>query len=435
MENTIQLSETEDGEALEFNSTSYAELPIDMRFNDGHLVTIVTYSILMMISAAGNITVLITTMKKNQKAKSRIQTLIMHLSIADLLVTFLMMPLEIGWAATVSWEAGDAMCRIMAFFRIFGLYLSSFVIICISIDRYYAVMRPLQVLDAYRRGKIMLVLAWIGSVLCSLPQMLVFRVETHPNFTWFTQCIAINTFPSYVHQVSYNLFGMVMMYWVPLIVIFYTYTSIFVEICRRSQERSEDKLRRSSSGFLSRARVRTLKMTITIIAVFIICWSPYYVMSVWYWIDPSSARHVDRRIQRALFFFACTNSSMNPIIYGIFNIRQKNKAKLQSHPLLRPINTTVELPVVAGVQPPSRPGRSRRCPCQPNFWINDERDVRQVEQRRLDERVDDIDVIPPRIHILLQKWISAVALLRTVSDDTAFADAVQTRCKSCVQGR
>lgn len=87
MENSIQ-SETEDGESLEaFNSTSYAELPIDMRFNDGHLVTIVTYSILMMISAAGNITVLITTMKKNRKTKSRIQTLIMHLSIADLLVS------------------------------------------------------------------------------------------------------------------------------------------------------------------------------------------------------------------------------------------------------------------------------------------------------------------------------------------------------------
>lgn len=46
-----------------------------------------------------------------------------------------MMPLEIGWSITVSWEAGDAMCRIMAFFRIFGLYLSSFVIVCISIDR------------------------------------------------------------------------------------------------------------------------------------------------------------------------------------------------------------------------------------------------------------------------------------------------------------
>jgi len=46
-----------------------------------------------------------------------------------------MMPFEIGWAITVTWEAGDAMCRIMAFFRMFGLYLSSFVIICISVDR------------------------------------------------------------------------------------------------------------------------------------------------------------------------------------------------------------------------------------------------------------------------------------------------------------
>lgn len=50
-------------------------------------------------------------------------------------VTFLMMPLEIGWAITVSWKAGDAMCRIMAFFRVFGLYLSSFVLVCISMDR------------------------------------------------------------------------------------------------------------------------------------------------------------------------------------------------------------------------------------------------------------------------------------------------------------
>ncbi|XP_011637381.1 gonadotropin-releasing hormone II receptor isoform X1 [Pogonomyrmex barbatus] len=342
MGNVMQLDKTQDGENLKCNDT---ELPIDMRFNDGHIVTIVTYSILMVISAAGNISVLIMTIIKKRKSKSRIQNLVMHLSIADLFVTFLMMPLEIGWASTVSWEAGDAMCRIMAFFRIFGLYLSSYIIICISIDRYYAVMRPLQILDD-RRGKILLILAWIGSILCSMPQMLVFSLEKHPNHTCYTQCVTFNTFPSYMHQVSYSLFGMVTMYWFPLIVIFYTYTSIFLEICRRSKERIEDKIRRSSNGFLSRARVRTLKMTITIIAVFIICWSPYYVMSVWYWIDRPSALKVDLRIQRALFFFACTNSSMNPIIYGIFNIRQRNKAKLQSHPLLKP-NTTMELPVVA----------------------------------------------------------------------------------------
>ena len=40
-----------------------------------------------------------------------------------------------------------------------------------------------------------------------------------------------------------------------------------------------------------------------------------------FWIDPESAKSMDARIQRALFVFASTNSCMNPIVYGIFNIR------------------------------------------------------------------------------------------------------------------
>lgn len=45
------------------------------------------------------------------------------------------MPLEISWAITVVWIAGDITCRIMMFFRTFGLYLSSFILVCISLDR------------------------------------------------------------------------------------------------------------------------------------------------------------------------------------------------------------------------------------------------------------------------------------------------------------
>lgn len=70
-------------------------------------------------------------------------------------------------------------------------------------------------------------------------QMLVFHLETHPNYTCYTQCITFNFFPSHLHEISYNLFGMLIMYWFPLIVIFYTYSSIFMEICRRSKEKNE----------------------------------------------------------------------------------------------------------------------------------------------------------------------------------------------------
>ncbi|XP_012272111.1 gonadotropin-releasing hormone II receptor isoform X2 [Orussus abietinus] len=312
--------------AIMATNHSELELPIDMRFNEGHVVSIVTYSVLMVVSAIGNSTVLFLILKRKRSARTRINSMLLHLAIADLLVTFLMMPLEIGWAATVSWKAGDAMCRIMSFFRMFGLYLSSFVLVCISIDRYYAILKPLQLTDINRRGKLMLTGAWGCSVVCSMPQMLVFHVETHPNFTWYEQCVTYNTFPSYTHELTYSLFGMVTMYAFPLIVIIYTYSSILAEIYRKSQESDADRIRRSSLGFLERARIRTLKMTIIIVVVFFVCWTPYYVMSLWYWIDRDSAKRVDQRIQKGLFLFACTNSCMNPIVYGAFNIRRGKKA-------------------------------------------------------------------------------------------------------------
>lgn len=89
----------------------------------------------MVLSSIGNITVLVMLIKRRMKRPSRIDTMLTHLAVADLLVTLLMMPLEIGWAITVTWQAGDLMCRIMMFARVFGLYLSSFVLVCISVDR------------------------------------------------------------------------------------------------------------------------------------------------------------------------------------------------------------------------------------------------------------------------------------------------------------
>ncbi|XP_008556953.1 adipokinetic hormone/corazonin-related peptide receptor variant I [Microplitis demolitor] len=300
-----------------------SELPIDMQFNEGHLLSIVTYSILMVISIAGNTTVLVLIIERRKTNQSRINTLLLHLAIADLLVTLLMMPLEIGWAATVSWRAGDLMCRIMAFFRVFGIYLSSFVLVCISIDRYYAVLKPMQLINIDRREKLMLIGAWVGAVLCSAPQTLVFHVQRHPDFPWYEQCITYHfLFSNVTQEVGYSVFSMIMMYCFPLVVIIYTYTSILIEIHSKTRENSKDKIRRSSIGFLGRARIRTLKMTIIIVAVFFICWTPYYIMSIWYWIDRQSASKLDQKIQKGLFLFACTNSCMNPIVYGAFNIRR-----------------------------------------------------------------------------------------------------------------
>lgn len=299
-------------------SRNVSALPIDMQFNPGHRLQIGVYSILMVVSAIGNITVLTLLIKRRLKSHTRLDMMLTHLAIADLLVTFLMMPLEIAWAWTVQWVAGDIMCRLMAFFRTFGLYLSSYVLVCISVDRYFAVLQPLKLSKA--RGKIMIIGAWMFSTVCSSPQALVFHVEPHPKVSWFLQCVTYNSWNGN-YQFIYNILGMVFMYALPLLTIICSYASIYMEIFRHSRMPNSDGFRRSSIDVLGRAKRRTLKMTITIVTVFAICWTPYYVMSVWYWLDASSAYSVDQRVQKGLFLFACTNSCMNPIVYGVYNIK------------------------------------------------------------------------------------------------------------------
>ncbi|KAM7354250.1 adipokinetic hormone receptor isoform 2-T3 [Cochliomyia hominivorax] len=293
----------------------------DMIFNDGHRLSITVYSFLFVISAIGNSTVLYLLTKRRLRGPSRIDIMLMHLAIADLMVTFLLMPLEIAWAYTVQWKSTDFVCRLMSFFRVFGLYLSSFVLVCISIDRYYAIIKPLKL--STNRGRIMLVIAWCSSILCSLPQAYVFHLEEHPTVKGYYQCVTFHSFASEFHKLFYNIANMCAMYACPLITFIYCYGAIYLEIYRKSQRivKGIERFRRSNDDVLSRAKKRTLKMTITIVIVFIICWTPYYIICMWYWIDKSSVDEVSSLIRKGLFIFACTNSCMNPIVYGAFNIR------------------------------------------------------------------------------------------------------------------
>ena len=99
---------------------------------------IVIYSIIFLIASVGNTTsfVALLFMNKKQKlklTKTRIRLILLNLCVGDLMVSYIILPLEIIWAITDSWLAGDFVCKLMMFLRTFGLYLSSFMIITITI--------------------------------------------------------------------------------------------------------------------------------------------------------------------------------------------------------------------------------------------------------------------------------------------------------------
>lgn len=62
--------------------------------------------------------------------------------------------------------------------RAFCLYLSSNVLVCVSLDRCFAVIYPLRVSAARKRGKTMLAGAWIIALINALPQVNIIKHKT-----------------------------------------------------------------------------------------------------------------------------------------------------------------------------------------------------------------------------------------------------------------
>ncbi|XP_045501445.1 adipokinetic hormone/corazonin-related peptide receptor variant I-like [Colias croceus] len=293
-------------------------------------VVITTYGILMAIGGLGNLAVLVT-LARSRRRKSRVDLLMTHLAVADVCVTCGVIPLEIGWKYTNAWLAGNMMCKVLLVMRAFGLYLSSNVLVCISLDRYFAVVYPLRLSEARRRSKQMLYCAWAVALACSLPQSLVFRVKRHPYVAGFEQCVSFDAFASARLEIAYNVFCACAMYFVPLLVITACYVRIFCEIQASSKELTDKqeytngianvRLRRSDRRVLERARQRTLRMTLIIVFVFALCWLPYATMAMWYMVDRDSASRVPAQVQDLLFAMAVSNSCMNPLVYGTYTLR------------------------------------------------------------------------------------------------------------------
>ncbi|XP_035168117.1 gonadotropin-releasing hormone receptor-like isoform X1 [Oxyura jamaicensis] len=334
---------------------------------------------LFALSAGCNLAVLRAAGGRRGARRSHIRLLLRHLAAADLLVTVAVMPLDAVWNITLQWRAGDLACRLLMYLRLLAMYASAFVTVVISLDRQAAILHPLAIARARRRNRAMLRAAWLLSAALSLPQLFLFHTVTLQPPHNFTQCTTRGSFPQRWHETLYNMLSFTCLFLLPLLIMVCCYARILLEISRRMGSglcewglaggwqgevssipevkprpglsgalqglsvqvpgpgqaaeppaqgspccvsvSSRDVPLRCSGNNIPRARLRMLKMSLVIVSSFILCWTPYYLLGLWYWFCPRAMqKRVSPSLTHILFIFGLFNACLDPITYGLFTI-------------------------------------------------------------------------------------------------------------------
>lgn len=145
------------------------------------LAVMALFSLLGNLLTIWNIYKTRITRRNSRHTWSAIYSLMFHLSIADVLVTGFCLIGEAAWCYTVQWLANELTCKLVKLFQMFSLYLSTYVLVLIGVDRWIAVKYPMKSLNMAKRCHRLLGGTYILSLVLSLPQVSVRDTQINSN--------------------------------------------------------------------------------------------------------------------------------------------------------------------------------------------------------------------------------------------------------------
>jgi len=257
---------------------------------------ITVLSLAFVAAVAGNASVLLA-MHRTRRKPSRVHLFMKHLSLADLVVAFFQVLPQLCWEVTFRFSGPDPLCRVVKHLQVLGMFASTYMMVMMTLDRYIAICHPLQTLQQpTQRAHIMIGSTWACSLVLSLPQYLIFSLsEVHPGSEVY-DCWGHFAEPwglrAYITWMTAGIFL------VPVAVLVFCYGLICRTIWRNLKYKTRRKttvgsvaestktgvLGRgsvSSVGTISRAKLRTVKMTIVIVLAYVVCWAPFFTVQMW----------------------------------------------------------------------------------------------------------------------------------------------------------
>ncbi|XP_062583863.1 cardioacceleratory peptide receptor-like [Saccostrea cucullata] len=292
--------------------------------------TVVFLATIFPFMVVGNSLVLTLILRKRGR-KNRVDILFANTACADLCVALFLVLSDLFWHQSKYWYIGTAMCKLVKYFATVATYSSNYAIVVLSIDRCLSVARPMQSISrGVKSCRVYIGIAWGLSFLFSIKIAFLFRIH-YPDGR--PQCGTIAMSPA--EWQIYVTLAAIAMFLIPAIIITICYTIIVAIVWKKSEFRLSDRGAATNltttnvssqttvpvgRHSISRAKIKSIKMTFGIVIAFIVSWSPYFIFNIlvvygYIHVSDSQTYQVSVLFQT----FAPINSALNPVIFLIFN--------------------------------------------------------------------------------------------------------------------
>ncbi|XP_072181271.1 nociceptin receptor-like [Diadema setosum] len=186
---------------------------------------------------------------------------------------------------------------------------SIYSLVAVSLDRFFAVVYPIHFKRFANRRlvNIIVCLIWVGSCI-----LMVRILLTNTTSVVIGKCVYRR--PPRNQQIVYGIYVFVIRLALPTALMLVTQTAIVRSLRREAARFASNE---STASFHQIARLRVLTLTLTVILIYVICWTPDQIVFICFNLGIITPSFLSSPFARLLTALAICNSCVNPILYTL----------------------------------------------------------------------------------------------------------------------
>lgn len=187
--------------------------------------------------------------------------------------------------------------------------------------RYEAVCCPFRTWKSPSHIRRIILICWICSFIIAIPQLFIFEQSEYPGRPTKYRCASTGYSAEWQRRVYFTTFASYILI-IPVICMTIWYIRIIRIIGASTKIWSKNSSEQTTTLSTSPTKIRTVKLAMTIIIVFVVCWTPYMVITL-IEIYSNGRIRLPSWFDGILQTICLHQSGLNPLIYIAFNQKRK----------------------------------------------------------------------------------------------------------------